>query len=406
MIRRSRSRSFTTFVAFSLAALSIAQSSFAEGKKKVRDELSGDALHAWDDAMTLIGQQVPDYEQALVKFEEAYARSHNPRVLFNIGVMEKNRQHPNHYARALLRFRQEQVEGIGRISPQESQDLKDAIAALERQVSSLQIDVNEPDATVTIDGDVAGTTPIAAPITVDVGPRVIVVSKKGFVDATKTVRVDTGVPAKASFVLDPAHKTGLVSVMVEGAPGVTIRIDDKDMGPAPFKGEVDVGTHTVEAVAPGFVTAKKVITVAYKGDPIALSMSIAKERHEGKLRIDTQPPGAAIEIDGKVVATTTWEGPLESMPHQITVKLKGYDTWQQDVNVTDDTNLVRLATLNESKSVGWVAYTFGTLAILGGGGVVSYFVFRKSDPNAIPGTLRSDVGIPVPTNFHFHGLHR
>ena len=82
---------------------------------------------------------------------------------------------------------------------------------------------------------------------------------------------------------------------VGGAPSATVFIDGKDMGPAPFKGELSAERHTIEARAPGFVTVGQTVDVQYK-QPMSLVLSLSQERHEGKLKV-TAPEGAEISID-------------------------------------------------------------------------------------------------------------
>src|SRR5580658_3272029 len=62
----------------------------------VRTQLPDAAKHAWDAAKQLAN--AADYRGALVEFQRAYELSHNPRVLFNLGVTEKLL---THYARAV-----------------------------------------------------------------------------------------------------------------------------------------------------------------------------------------------------------------------------------------------------------------------------------------------------------------
>src|SRR5688572_27302723 len=76
--------------------------------KTVREQLPPEAVRAWDDGRLLLLQQSPDYEKALVKFQEAYEKSKNPRVLFNVAVCQKNL---NRYTQAVATLKRELGEG-------------------------------------------------------------------------------------------------------------------------------------------------------------------------------------------------------------------------------------------------------------------------------------------------------
>ena len=80
-------------------------------------------------------------------------------------------------------------------------------------------------------------------------------------------------------------------------------VDGRDMGPAPFKGELSADRHTIEARSPGFVTVGQTVDVLYK-QPMSLVLTLSQERHEGRLKV-TAPEGAAISIDEQAVGAGT-----------------------------------------------------------------------------------------------------
>ena len=116
-------------------------------------------------------------------------------------------------------------------------------------------------------------------------------------------------------------------------------------------------------------------------------MTMSLERHSSRVAVDAMPAGAMIEIDGKVVGSTHWEGNLPTGGHQLIVKKPGYQVFSQELALQDDQVRNVRATLIEERSSTWVWWTAGTLAVIGAGAVVSYFVFRPSDPQPYVGTL-------------------
>ncbi len=372
---------------FALAAMLAVQPAFAAppapapATVDVRAQLPDAARKAWDAAKQLAGAS--DFRGALVEFQRAYELSHNPRVLYNVGVTEKLL---THYARAVDAWDKEQTDGAGQLSAAELQELKNAIAIVQQFVTTVDVTANEPDATLSIDDYPVGKTPFAGPVRIDVGKHVLKLSKPGFLDAIEAVDVASGAKTPVTFKLEPTNKTALVSVAVGGTPTATVFVDGRDMGPAPFKGELSADRHTIEARSPGFVTVGQTVDVVYK-QPISLVLTLSAERHEGRLKV-TAPEGAAIAVDEKLVGTTSWNGVVSTTGgHQLVVTKPGYQTYSTEVFVADDQVREVNVPLNGEVKTNWVAWGVGTLLVVTGGIVAGYFVFRPSEPSPTPGTL-------------------
>jgi hypothetical protein len=377
-LRRSLPLVLTTMLAASSA---LAAPPASPGPVDVRSQLPDPARKAWDAAKQLAGAS--DFRGALVEFQRAYELSHNARVLFNVGVTEKLL---THYARAVDAWDKEQSEGAGQLTPAELQELKNAIAIVQQFVTTVDVTASEPDATLTIDDYPVGKTPFAGPVRIDVGKHVLKLTKEGFVDAVEPVDVAAGARKPVAFKLEPRSKTALVSVTVGGAPAATVFVDGRDMGPAPFKGELSADRHTIEARSPGFVTVGQTVDILYR-QPVSLVLTLSQERHEGRLKV-TAPEGAAISVDEKGVGTSRWDGVVSTTGgHQLVVTKPGYQTYSTEVFVADDQVREVNVPLNSEVKQSWVAWGVGTLLVVTGGIVAGYFVFRPSEPSPTPGTL-------------------
>ncbi|HEX3770177.1 MAG TPA: PEGA domain-containing protein [Polyangiaceae bacterium] len=359
----------------------------------VRAQLPDAARKAWDAAKQLAGAS--DYRGALVEFQRAYEISHNPRVLFNVGVTEKLL---THYARAVDAWEKEQAEGGAQLSPAETSELKNAIAIVQQFVTTIDVAANEPDATLSIDDYPVGKTPFVGPVRIDVGKHVLKLSKDGFVDAVQTVDVASGAKTPVTFHIEPVNKTALVSVAAGGATNATIFIDGRDMGPAPFKGEVSADRHTIEARAPGFVTVGQTVDVQYR-QPVSLTLTLSQERHEGRLKVSA-PEGASIAIDEKVVGAGSYDGVVSTTGgHQLVVTKPGYQTYSTEVFVADDQVRDITVPLNGEVKTTWVGWAVGTILVVTGGVVAGYFVFKPSNPSPTSGTLPPFIATAS------HGIH-
>jgi hypothetical protein len=380
------------------AALLTAQPALAQPRPAgpatadVRSQLTENARKAWDSAKQLA--EAKDYKGALVELQRAYELSNNPRILFNVGALEKLL---THYARAVDAWEKELREGTGKLSPAEAGEARSSIAIVQQFVTTIDVTANETDATLFIDDYPVGKTPFPAPVKIDVGKRTVRLSKDGFVDGVQTIDVASGARTPLTFTLEPKNKTALVSVTVGGAPSATVFIDGKDMGPAPFKGELPAERHTIEARAPGYVTVGQTVDVLYK-QPMSLVLSLSQERHEGRLKV-TAPEGAEIAVDERKVGSGTWEGVVSTTGgHQLVVTRPGFQTYSTEVFVADDQTREVNVPLNREVGTSWVAWGVGSLLVVTGGIVAGYFVFKPATESPFVGTLGT-------TGASSHGIH-
>jgi PEGA domain len=350
-----------------------------------RSTLPEPARQAWDRATSLSKNN--DHNGASVEYQRAYDLSHNPRVLFDLGVEEKS---AGHYVRARQHWEQELTEGETVLTEAEKTELKADIQVVTKYITTFTVDVNEPGATVFID-DVAmsGATPFTSPIPIDPGEHTIRVQKDGFLPEIFKVVIKVGTPEAHSFVLKPdmEHRKAMVNVSVDGAPSATVFMDGKDMGPAPFHGEVTAEHHTFTAHADGFVDASKSIDAQYK-ETYEISLSLSAVRHQAKLIVDVYPAGASLLVDDKTVEGNHWEGTLDTHGgHTVTVKKQGYTPEVRDITLQDDEVRRLDIHLNEEKlGKTFIWWMVGTLAVVGGGAAASYFVFKQNSPGAYSGT--------------------
>ncbi len=214
----------------------------------------------------------------------------------------------------------------------------------------------------------------------------------------QTVDVASGQRTPVAFTLEPLNKTALVTVTVGGAPSATIFIDGRDVGPAPFKGDLTADRHTIEARAPGFVTVGQTVEVQYR-QPMSLVLNLSVERHEGRLHV-VAPEGAAIALDERAVGYGTWDGVVSTTGgHELVVRKRGYQTYATEVFVADDQVRDVNVPLNREVNTTWIAWGIGSLLVVTGGIVAGYFVFKPTDQSPYVGTLQPGI---QPAN---HGLH-
>lgn len=365
------------------AVLSASNVAWAQGRKSVRDQLPLEARGHWDAGIALA--QRKNWDAARASFRVAYDLSKNPRVLFNVAVAEKEL---GRYAAALEVFKKEQVEAKGQLAPDEDKELSLAIAGLEKLVGQLTIEINEKDADVFIDDEKIDKATLPGPYVVKLGERRVRAVKAGFQEAVESLQVPPGGKATATLRLQPLVKTSRVNVNVVGPANAIVKIDGKEVGPAPYAGLVNVAAdpHQFTAEAPGYVAATQ-SAIVRDGEVLNLTLQLAPEQEKGKLLVLAKPEGATIEIDGKVAGASRWEGPVDARVHQVVVKKPGYYTWSYDVDVPKGGERSVTAALNEDRNTSFVPWLIGSIVI--GGALVTGIVLLATPPDQKPadGTL-------------------
>ncbi|MBX3217302.1 MAG: PEGA domain-containing protein [Labilithrix sp.] len=363
--------------------LSMPRTASAQAPKSIRDSLPLEARGHWDAGVALAQRKI--WDGARTSFKAAYDLSKNPRVLFNLAVAEKEL---GRYAAALETFKRELAEGKGQLTPSEESDVKAAISGLERLVAEVTIDVSERDADVFIDNDKIDNAKLPGPITVQIGERRVRAVKPGFAEAVESIQLAGGAKGTVTLKLQPLVKTSRVNVSVVGPSNAVVKIDGKEVGPAPYAGQVVVTAdpHQFSAEAPGYVTATQ-SAIVKDGEILNLTLQLAPEQEKGKLVVVAKPEGSTIEIDGKPVGATRWEGPVDARTHQVVVKKQGFYTWSYDVDVPKGGERSVSATLNEDRNTSFVPWLIGSLVVGAALTVGIVLLATPPDQQPVDGTL-------------------
>jgi hypothetical protein len=340
-------------------ALTWTPAAYAQAKKPVRDQLPLEARGHWDAALALAAKK--NWDGARTSFKAAYDLSKNPRVLFNVAIAEKELEH---YPAAIEALRRELAEGKGQLSKDEGKDVESFIAGLEKFVAQLTIEVSERDADVFIDDEKIDASKLPGPVTVKIGTRRVRAVKPRFAEAAESVTLAGGGAGKVTLKLSELVRTARVNVSVVGPANAIVKIDGREVGPAPYAGQVPVTAdpHQFTAEAPGYVAATQSALVK-DGEALNLTLQLAPEQEKGKLLVVAKPEGATIEIDGKFAGATKWEGPVDARRHQVVVKKPGYYTWTYDVDVPRGDERSVSASLNEDRNTSYVPWVVGTIVV-------------------------------------------
>jgi hypothetical protein len=378
--------------------LSMPRAAWAQAKRSIRDTLAPEARGHWDAGVDLAKHN--KWEGARASFKTAYELSKNPRVLFNVAIAEKE---TGQFAAAVEWLKRELSEGKGQLTREEEANIRAVIDGLEKFVAELTIEINEKDAEIFINNEKIDNSKLPGPFTVPGGRQHVRAIKAGFGEAVESTELGGGRKGTVTLKLEPLQKMARVNVSVVGPPNAIVKIDGKEVGPAPYVGLVPVAAdpHQFSAEAPGYVTATQSVIVK-EGEPMNLTLQLALEQQKGKLVVLARPEGAAIEIDGAYVGSTKWEGPIDARIHQVAVKKQGYYTWTHDVDVPKGGERSVSATLNEDRNTSFVPWLVGTVVVGAALAVGVFLVAREPDQQPASGTLSP---FKLPTASFQPGLH-
>jgi hypothetical protein len=387
----------STLVATSGVALAQRAQGAQAKPKSIRDSLPKEAQTEWDAGLALLQRTPPNYDMVRSNFMRAYnASNKSPRVLFNVAVAEREQSQFVESLKTLERLLEEAKAlpaGDPRsVPPEEIARAQDAIKALQPYVMKVTISVSEPGATVFVDKREVGVSPLKeATLRLTAETHTIRATKPGYVEAVQTIPGDK-TEVTVGLKMESMTRTADLVVSVVGPKSAVVKIDGNEVGSAtaatPFTGKILVSPqpHEITAEANDFVTAHQTV-VAREGEAIKANMQLAPEQKKGKLLVIAEPGDATIEIDGKLVGASRWEGPVDAGKHQIAVKKKGYYVWNYDVEVPKGAERSVSARLNEDRNTSFVPWLIGTVVVLGAGTLAGYLILKPKDEDKAATTL-------------------
>jgi len=206
--------------------------------------LGGQAKIDYEAGRILVADK--DFAGALVKFQEAFVKSGDLRLLWNMAVCEKNLRHYSNVLDLLERYQREGDAGMTEAHRKEVKDVVDTVRTL---ITNVRISVDQADASIFVDERLVGKTPLPGPLRIDLGKRRIRVSKPGFIDQSMVQEFAGGSSLSLSFALKPKPTEARLTISVDEAG--MISIDGAAMGERYWQGSLPAGEHLIHVAAPG-----------------------------------------------------------------------------------------------------------------------------------------------------------
>ena len=235
------------------------------------DSLSGPARDAYRSARILINNG--DFGGAYNKYAQAYALSKDPRLLYDMAVCTRSLKAYAKMQSLLVRY---QHEGQALMSAEDRSDVASALVAIHDLVGTVKLTVTEAGATVAVDGAVVGTTPLADPLALDLGPHTLSVKKAGFENSEQALTIEGGSETSLNVTLSVQHH--IAQLVVSAEPGATVVVDDQTPSQGRFDGQLPVGTHDLRVTEPGKVPYRVQLELR-DGETRTVQVTLDTEKH-------------------------------------------------------------------------------------------------------------------------------
>ena len=213
--------------------------------------------------------------------------------------------------------RELEVEGLDNTQRLEAQ-LRPAWA-------NIHISSNPPGATVSVGGQILGTTPLEAELIQ--GDRVVNISMPNHKTAEIPVAVTAGVDQKLATV-DLSAADGILQV-ASTPSDASVTVDGEFRGHTPLELELASGSsHQLRFFKDGYGSVERNVDI---GAGIERSMHINLDAVFGRVRITSSPRNAQVYIDGELAGTTGTAFTLPARSHDILVRKSGYEDYRTSV---------------------------------------------------------------------------
>ncbi len=279
----------------------------------------------FDTAKKLLKSQAPDV--AATEFEAAYAAVHNPDALR--AALDAYKQN-NDAAKQTLTARHLLDAHPKELKPGEKKTLEALIATLAPGVGQLDLKVSEVGASLKLDSVDYGLTPLPAPVIMNPGQHKYSLRKAGFEPLDGDFAVQGGQTATVAAQLEKEITTGKVSVTERSGASIDVLVDGTVVGPAPWTGDLALGTHQVSGHSDTMDAPVQSVEVV-KRKPV--SVTLVAIATTGTLEVSTSDGKGIIYVDDKVAGEGKASTALPVGPHKVRVTREGYLNAERDVDV-------------------------------------------------------------------------
>jgi hypothetical protein len=226
------------------------------GQEQAEDPTRAEARRHFEAGVALMS--VENWEPALLEFERSLQILSTRSALFNLGMCQKGLFR---YIEAMRTFQEYMDRYSAEATAQEMAQLNENMEVLQLLLGTIRVTVNVEGATVIVDGEEAGRSPLAEPVQVVSGRHTVSVQAEGYNPAEQEVVVTSGDNLVVAIDLTEIPHVGTLRVEVNVGEA-EIWVDGESVGAAPYQATVVEGSHEVRVAASGYLQQTQTVAIA------------------------------------------------------------------------------------------------------------------------------------------------
>ena len=210
-------------------------------------------------------------EEALAEFDESLRLLPTGAALFNRALCLRNLHRYPEAISALDRYLERYADEIDSTRREEVYRM---LADIRSLLTEVVLRVTVDGATVVVDDETVGTSPLDAPLRLLSGEHEILVQLDGYIDVRRGIEVVTGREMTVEIELAEQPRVGTLRLEAN-VPGATVTIDGEEVGVVPYEGTLSEGDHLIEVSAEGYRATTQTVSIAM-GEARIVSMSLMR----------------------------------------------------------------------------------------------------------------------------------
>jgi PEGA domain-containing protein len=353
------------------AALVVGHASARAETAPITDAQRAEAAERFDHAMRLLDEG--DDAAAVAELRRVDEIAPHPRVLYDLGLAYAALNRPVDAVATLDRL----LAAPGALPADNLTRARGIRSEQARRVATLEITTNVP-ANIEVDGIDVGRTPLAKPVAIAAGTRLVAALSAGYLPARREITVAGETAQRLELELAPSELRLAHLAIHAAVPDAEILVDGQRVGRTPLPGSIAVapGRRVVELRRPGYRSERRDVTLD-DGATGELGFELAEDPtttvRGGRLVLAASEPDPDVTVDGQ--PRGAYRAPLLLPPgvHQLRIARAGFADAERTVTVPENAEAAIKVTLVPTpetraayKQRAQLRRTIGWSGILGG----------------------------------------
>ncbi len=358
------------------------------------DAQRAEAAERFDHAMRLLDEG--DDAAAVAELRRVDEIAPHPRVLYDLGLAYAALNRPVDAVATLDRL----LAAPGALAGENLTHARAVRHEQARRVATLEITTNVP-ASIEVDGIDVGRTPLAKPVVIAAGTRLVAALSAGYVPARRELTVAGETAQRLELELAPSELRLAHLAIHATVPDAEVLVDGQRVGRTPLPGSIAVppGRRVVELRRPGYRSERREVAID-DGATGELAFELGEDPTTavkgGRLVLAVSEPDPDITVDGQ--PRGAYHAPLLLPPgvHQLRIARAGFADAERTVTVPESADAAIKVTLVPTpetraaykqraqlrRTIGWAGIVGGAALAVAAGVVVAVNRRPLSDAQA------------------------